>query len=126
MICRRPIHQSADCAAARSIVRDRITECLETHDFCKSRTINRPGFAPDQLIQIEAPDHIHLSTNHPATVDYIALSYCWGEQEIFSTTNESLSSHLADIPWAMVPKTFRQAIGFTHMLGYAYIWIDIQ
>ncbi|KAI0423556.1 heterokaryon incompatibility protein-domain-containing protein [Xylaria sp. FL1042] len=121
---RRSIPKTPGSVGSQLMVRDWVTDCLQTHGFCKQKFANRTDFAPDRLIQIVSPDRIRLSTHHPATVNYIALSYCWGEPRIFSTTNANLSKHLDDVPWPMVPQTFRQAIKITYMLGYRYIWID--
>lgn len=86
--------------------------------------MRRPTFTPDRLVRIIAPCNIQLSVSHSEVVDYVALSYCWGTSTPLSTTKTNLSDHLRQISWSMVPKTFRQAIDLTLMLGYEYIWID--
>ncbi|KAI0157328.1 heterokaryon incompatibility protein-domain-containing protein [Xylariaceae sp. FL1272] len=106
------------------MIHDWVTDCLQNHTFCQQIETSRQRFTPDRLIQLESPDGIFLSVDHPDTVDYLALSYCWGGKQIFSTTHDNFVNHHTHIPWAMVPDTFRQAIKITHQLGYKYIWID--
>ena len=57
-------------------------------------------------------------------VDYVTLSHCWGAKQIITTTQETLRSRLAAIPWKDLSKTFQDAIIITNNLGYRYIWID--
>lgn len=40
------------------------------------------------------------------------------------TTRASLRRHLQNIPWSVVPQTFRDAVTIATRLGYRYIWND--
>ncbi|KAJ9616376.1 hypothetical protein H2200_000094 [Cladophialophora chaetospira] len=120
---RNPAHEDPNSAPSRALDRSWLLQCLRDHRKCGS-TVTRPSdFAPERLVRI-SPGKIRLSISHPTKVDYLALSYCWGMSTVFSTTKENLPDHLNQIPWSMIPKTFRQAVDLTLMLGYEYFWVD--
>ncbi|KAF2663390.1 HET-domain-containing protein [Microthyrium microscopicum] len=56
---------------------------------------------------------------------YITLSHCWGTDGVpIQTTKSSLAKHLDEIEYAMLPKTFADAITVTAALNIKYLWID--
>ncbi|ROW14314.1 hypothetical protein VPNG_03961 [Cytospora leucostoma] len=56
---------------------------------------------------------------------YIALSHCWGNTKPrCMTTSKNYDRQCQKIPWADIPKTFREAMQYTQRLGVRYIWID--
>lgn len=118
------MQQDPNSEAARSLVRGWLANCLQDHEQCRTSARRLPDFTPDRLVRIISPCNICLSDSHSEGVEYVALSYCWGSPTILSTTKKNLSDHLRQIPWSLVPKTFRQAIDLTLGLGYDYIWID--
>lgn len=121
---RLPVYKSPDSQFSHAMVRNWVSDCMQNHDRCKRLAAKRSKFAPDRLVEIASPALMRLSTKHSNTTPYVALSYCWGARTIFSTTNENISNHLVDIPWDMMPATFRQAVNITLVLGFKYIWID--
>ena len=58
------------------------------------------------------------------TASYIALSYCWGKVGNLTTTSSTIAQRKAEIPWALLPNLFRDAILVTRGLGVRYLWID--
>jgi hypothetical protein len=57
-------------------------------------------------------------------LQYVALSYCWGEGESLVTTLSNLSSRIFGIEWDAILKTIQDAILVTRGLGLRYIWVD--
>ncbi|OAG02491.1 HET-domain-containing protein, partial [Paraphaeosphaeria sporulosa] len=55
---------------------------------------------------------------------YIALSHCWGEQPLLTTTVDNLSERKGGIQWELLPLTFQHAIQICAGLGVEYLWID--
>jgi hypothetical protein len=56
---------------------------------------------------------------------YICLSYCWGEiPNEAKTVQSNLEGFQSRIPWAILPRTFQEAVIVTRRLGVRYLWID--
>ncbi|KAI1081588.1 heterokaryon incompatibility protein-domain-containing protein [Whalleya microplaca] len=75
--------------------------------------------AGDQTITLIKPS----STRH-----FIALSYVWGRAEVFKTLKGTLQDLMAsgslERNFHLFPKTIRDAISVTRLLGHRYLWID--
>ena len=57
-------------------------------------------------------------------VQYTTLSYCWGDLHKCTLRQGNMRDLYVSIPWASMPETFRDALWFTHKLGYNFLWID--
>ena len=55
---------------------------------------------------------------------YIALSHCWGPQQNFTTTRATYEERILAIDYAVLPKTFRDAIFVARRVNVKYLWID--
>lgn len=55
---------------------------------------------------------------------YIALSYCWGQVGNLTTTKSTVAARKAEIPWALLSNTFRDAVLVARGLMVRYLWID--
>ena len=55
---------------------------------------------------------------------YVALSYCWGGPQRFTTTSATLESRISGIQLASLPKTILDAISVTRKLGIRLLWVD--
>jgi hypothetical protein len=100
--------------------------CLEEHSqLCfESQT---PSPLPKRVLDLgDFPDGIRLLEDSDETAPYICLSHCWGNATFhpLRTTSENISSHGRGIPFADLPKTFREAAIVVRRLGYRYLWID--
>jgi hypothetical protein len=59
------------------------------------------------------------------TIKYIALSYCWGQNESLRTVTENLELYRASgFRLTEAPQTIQDAIGVCLLLGIHYVWID--
>jgi hypothetical protein len=89
-----------------------------------------PGTLPTRLLQIsgeeEAPRVRLVESESLAVARYCALSHCWGPtyKQPLRTMRESYPSHLRNIAYDILPKTFREAIALTRSLSIEYLWID--
>lgn len=55
---------------------------------------------------------------------YAALSYCWGQDQVFKTTSENKDDVENGIPLSLLPKTITDAIHITRELGIKLLWVD--
>lgn len=55
---------------------------------------------------------------------YAALSYCWGKQQTFLTTQANIQDMLRSIRLPDLPQTIRDAIRVARSLGLDYLWVD--
>lgn len=55
---------------------------------------------------------------------YIALSHCWGEQPLLTTTADNEIERREGIQWDLLPLTFQHAVQICAGLGIEYLWID--
>lgn len=59
-----------------------------------------------------------------AVGDYVALSYCWGEDKTLMTTTENISTHMIDLKFASLPNAYRDLMIVARTLKIRYAWID--
>jgi hypothetical protein len=88
--------------------------------------VGRVG-VPTRLIDVGTDDSaiVHLREIDPSfSDDWVALSYRWGPTPHFSTTTETIKTHLAGMSWNQLPHTFQDAIKITRSLEKRYLWID--
>jgi hypothetical protein len=79
-----------------------------------------------RVIDLGISDQIYprLTTVSIPITRWTALSYCWGRESSFVTTESNIEERQQLIPWTSIPTTFQDAMGLTHRLGIRYIWID--
>jgi hypothetical protein len=59
-----------------------------------------------------------------AKANYVTLSHCLGKVVPLTMTKSTLAERIAGISITEVPRTFRDAVRVTHLLGFKYLWID--
>jgi len=82
---------------------------------------------PTRLIDVGSGDDncIRLKlTRGNDDLQWIALSYRWGDRPHFSTTRANINEHIRGMKSADLPKVFQDAIRMTRGLGCRYLWID--
>ena len=103
--------------------------CKEQHEKCA----HSHRYLPTRLLDVASndgnPDCIRLvDTEHfleaSEPVQYVALSYCWGESQNIVTTRENIDDHLKGITLERLPPTLRDAVQVTNQLGFRYLWVD--
>ncbi|PMD33608.1 hypothetical protein L207DRAFT_382190, partial [Hyaloscypha variabilis F] len=103
-----------------------LSTCLEKHDMCNTHD-NR--FLPRRLLKVTLTNHrlgLKLCQIDPDMndVQYLTLSYCWGEGYHFKLTPAKPDIFLKSIALSDLPQTLLDAVAITARLGYEYIWID--
>ncbi|KAF2637346.1 HET-domain-containing protein [Massarina eburnea CBS 473.64] len=119
-----------DFAARNSTFSQWLEECRTEHPKCHSMLdISRPVAA--RIIEIRlGKDETRIRLVPTEGLDlhvtpYFVLSHCWGSVKIEAIlVRDRLTSYFKDIPFASLPKTFREAIEITTALGCRYLWID--
>jgi hypothetical protein len=104
-----------------------LDHCIRSHEKCNK---DQESVLPTRVIDVtpinengdvKLVDQAHLL---PAAL-YVALSHCWGKHPIQCwTTRRTLESRRERIPFALLTKTFQDAVVFTRRLGVRYLWID--
>ncbi|KAH7069925.1 heterokaryon incompatibility protein-domain-containing protein [Paraphoma chrysanthemicola] len=106
------------------LCRQWLQECQVKHAHCPPLS---KSDLPTRLIDVgvhhdDAQPRLVVTRGQKGT--YVTLSHCWGRSKPPATTRANLSSRMASIPMASMPKTFRDAVDIVRSLGYRYLWID--
>ncbi|KAI1138025.1 HET-domain-containing protein [Hypoxylon sp. FL0543] len=113
------------CASNLEQAKNWIRECNESHDRCKEDLLS--GYLPTRVLDVSAEkDRVFVAEGDACRkVPYVALSHCWGDFMPIKTTASSLPVFQTEgICLESLPKTFRQAVFITRLLGCSYLWID--
>ena len=117
--------------------------CTQRHEKCNRRELE-PRKLPTRLIELsptplrtanedffkDEPSVIRIQprlrrgSELPYDTQYFTLSHCWGQLEMMTLTEESLSEFQSRIDVSRLTNTFREAMEMTMRLGIRYIWID--
>jgi hypothetical protein len=115
------IPQTAGSKESFHFLQDRFENCVRNHSECMPKS---QKWTPTRLMYIGSQtSEVRLSVNHPS-VEYIALSYCWGGVKFFQTTLVEYDSLTENIKWSNLPQVFQDAVTVAYTLGFQYIWID--
>ncbi|KAI1120046.1 heterokaryon incompatibility protein-domain-containing protein [Nemania abortiva] len=126
----RETHRETDHPEAYHMAARWVKECIQSHPACQSPFLIPNTFIPTRLLRVNNPDlgfdyvkmvsaeHIELSAR------YIALSYCWGGDQLGKTVEANISSRSRNLRVSDQPKTIRDAIKVTRRLHFDYLWID--
>ncbi|CZR53560.1 uncharacterized protein PAC_03439 [Phialocephala subalpina] len=102
-----------------SLLRDWVSQCQQTHNHVKSQAklnLGALGVSHFRVVDVLENRLVEIRGFHR----YVALSYVWGDcaQPKVLTTNTNFidAEHL--------PRTIRDAIHLTKLLGERYVWID--
>lgn len=106
----------------RELVIDWMDDCERNHPLCL-----RPATPlPTRVINVGdskgKEPFLYVSQGEEAR--YVALSHCWGEVLLIKTEKSNIAKHQNDIPFATLPKNFKDAITVARAIGVQYIWID--
>jgi hypothetical protein len=102
---------------------DWIRECEEKHECCPRTTC---PLLPSRVIDVgdgNQPPRLYLS-NPGDRARYVALSYCWGEDQPYMTKKSNLQEKTMAIPMAELGQTIQDAIVTNRKIRIPYIWID--
>lgn len=100
-----------------------LSNCLGSHASCKAK---QPSRLPARVLDISSTNVRLLETNNRHG-EYACLSHCWGpssDSRILRTLTANLAMFYTNIPWTVLPRTFRDAITFARGVGIKHLWID--
>lgn len=97
-----------------------LVECAQRHEECPKPEKN---VVPTRVIDCSDPENPRLHLTNGEKDHYVALSYCWGEQQPHSTSTSNLEQYTQLID-AELPQTIKEAIYVTHTLGLRWLWVD--
>lgn len=112
------------------LIKSWIDDCHNKHPMCRSTKVHRK---PTRLIDVwpggrsdivQLVDTTNLSNAEEAI--YTTLSHCWGADSRyhFTTTSHTEASRRQAVDYAILPKTYQDAVSISRRLGVKYIWID--
>lgn len=120
----RPINMSPSSNATLSMAKGWLESCLQDHKQCPKPKGN---FMPTRVLiidQINSKLCVKLSNTSLDSVNsYIALSYCWGRNNVI-TTSQNILERQSNIEFESLPVTLRDAVEITERLGLRNLWID--
>ena len=106
--------------AAVELAKSWLGACIQRHEGC---AIPERTPLPRRVLDI-SNHRVRLRETNGKMGSYVALSHCWGPKPIVMTVRSNYESHLSDIPWSALSKTFQDCITFAWRLEYRYVWID--
>jgi hypothetical protein len=100
-----------------------LQNCLAHHKLCER---DEKAGLPSRLIDLGIKGIIQprLIAVGAAVGEYVALSYCWGEDKTLTTTTENISAHMTDLKFTSLPNTYRDLMTVARSLKIRYAWID--
>ncbi|KAF2669885.1 hypothetical protein BT63DRAFT_361469, partial [Microthyrium microscopicum] len=110
--------------------KDCLRECSTRHDHCGSL---KARSHPTRLLQLSrtpcgddnSKTVVILRENVPDDETYACLSYCWGKGPLpLRLVHDNRALFEEEIPQALIPPLFKDAISAVLDLGLRYLWID--
>lgn len=89
-----------------------------------TRLIDISGWAQEVTAVTGVPCKIVKGTTVPLGQRYITVSHRWGTSNVARLTASNLSSWMAEVPTAVLSKTFQDCFDTAKRLGVHYVWID--
>ncbi|KAH8657945.1 heterokaryon incompatibility protein-domain-containing protein [Xylariales sp. PMI_506] len=122
-----PYLDHMDLETAVGFIKERLSECLQSHKYCGRKLRDQP--LPQRVLHIGTSDGdpinlIDSSSTGLENSRYITLSHCWGAKQPATTTLSNIDDRMRGITFHDLPIVFQQAISITRGLGVSYIWID--
>ncbi|PMD32320.1 HET-domain-containing protein [Hyaloscypha variabilis F] len=126
LVKQRPQYPYITSQITFRFVQESLREC-DSHPEClfKSHSFSDPGPGPYRLIDVGSSKdgNIHITTAKD-DMRYVALSYCWGNDDSMKLTRALLKDWKEVIQFSLLPKTLKDAVICTRRLGIRYLWVD--
>lgn len=106
-----------------TLVRHWIRQCGTNHVSCCSA----PGVSyPSESILIDVEEMRLYEKPSDTQPKYLTLSYIWGDvqQSLLTQANYERWQKQGALRNVKIPRTVRDAIELTQMIGYRYLWVD--
>ncbi|KAF9469586.1 heterokaryon incompatibility protein-domain-containing protein [Collybia nuda] len=107
------------------IIKPWLDHCDQNHSLCQTdRTPGSQGeLLPRRVLDLSG-GQIRLIETQGRRGRYVALSHCWGKEQLLTTTRGTIAERMLGITMQQLPRTFQDAVTITRGLGLQYIWID--
>lgn len=99
------------------------------HEFCGAKYVS--SGLPTRLLDVGETNDLLVklvevkSCTNLRDVDYLILSYCWGNgNEKSKTTETNPGMRLRGFAVSDLSKTIQDAILLTRLMGFQYLWVD--
>ena len=103
----------------------RLQACNQSHKCYRLDSLFKPSRVVDVSSFKESQDVILIDGSSMRDSRYVALSHCWGSFiPPCKTTQATLLDRKTRISWALLPRTFQDAVTFIRRLHIQYLWID--
>jgi len=98
------------------------------HENCRPITPSS-RFLPRRLLEINhCQDSLLVrvceTNSFKESVQYMALSHCWGSGDVCRLLSSNIDAYSREIPFDNLSRLFQEAIKFTARAQVNYIWID--
>ncbi|PPQ68506.1 hypothetical protein CVT26_003445, partial [Gymnopilus dilepis] len=114
-----------DAVECAEIIKSWVKDCDENHPLCQANRNTRDGeILPKRVLDVSGSQIRLVETTSRQRGHYVALSHCWGKEQLLTTTRATIADRMRGIPFEQMPKTFQDAVSITRNLGLRYIWID--
>ena len=83
-----------------------------------------PSQVPERFLDIIDLERRYIQlvkSDQLSRAEYIALSHCWGESQLKTTTKANLGDYFKAIPFCQLPATFRDTFTITFALKIRYL-----
>lgn len=120
-----PLEASTDSLTTWTMVKTWLANCLNSHVFCQQPQ----KFVPSKLLKLDPlrkSFSLVFKENLSPTVQYIALSYCWGvdDEEKLNLSQANFEMLKFGVSLSSLPKTLQDAFRITQELGVQFLWVD--
>jgi Heterokaryon incompatibility protein (HET) len=121
-ITARPCDTNLGSAVSFAQARSLLETCLR-HDNC---TPPARKFVPSRVVDTDNETGPRLRTTRAGEdmFEYLALSYVWGMEQTYVTTNDTIGDKSDHLDMSQLPKTILDAIEVTQRLGFRFLWVD--
>ena len=93
-----------------NIIKKWLNSCLGSHTTCKaSATLDNPKPLPKRVLDVSDNKVVLVETALKEDL-YVALSHCWGKEQLLTTTRDTMANRMAGIDLGDMPKTFSDAV----------------
>jgi hypothetical protein len=127
IISSRPFNGDFTSSGSIETTKRWLAECDANHEECRAPM---PGFSPTRLIDLSqsSPGNRIQIISHcdstQSTFRYATLSYCWGGDQLVTTTKATIAQHEIGIEPTSLGQTLQDAIRLALALGINFLWID--
>lgn len=118
----------SESQGCHDLIADWYSKCANQHEKCSRRELALPlrildvepeNGGPNQVVLRESKELLVTSGN----TGYVALSYCWANISVFSTTKQNISGRLQGISFHELPAVVQNAVTVIRKLDIRYLWV---